>query len=126
MAIYKSGLGTALSADQLRSRIVLYERKITLENGLSRESWPRLASCWAGIEPLSGGESLDGGAVSETGDVRVLIRYRDGVSRGMRLSYGKQLCEIFAVRDPQMAHVRLELLVRPIEEEVPKKSDGQA
>lgn len=126
MAIYKNGLGTALSADMLRSRIVLYTRKTTLQNGVSLEGWPRLATCWAGIEPLSGGENLDGGAVSETGDVRVLIRYRSDVARGMRLSYGKQLFEIFAVRDPQMAHVRLELLVKPIEEEIPEENDGQA
>lgn len=68
------------------------------ELGQPIPGWTDVATVWADIRMRSGLESVKAGAVVSTVQASVRIRYRSGVTAGMRLIHNLQVYEILAVQ----------------------------
>lgn len=106
--------GNAQPAGELRHRLVFLRREIAVESGKSRELWTPAFECWGKAEPLSGREYWSAAAVSRESEWRFTIRYREGVTASMRIRYGGVDFDITSVIDPDLCHVKLEILASSV------------
>lgn len=65
---------------------------------------------WARVEPLRGREYIEQYKDKTEQFVKITIRYRKGITEDMVVKYKAQSFNIYAVIDPYMAHVKLELM----------------
>lgn len=94
------------------------KRRLTLEQELPSAdggggyalAWTTVATTWAAIQPITGGEQLAAMQLASPVTHRVVIRYRPGVSAGMRAKLGARLFNIRAVIDRAESKRYLELL----------------
>ncbi len=75
------------------------------EAGGATVTWTDVASIWAAIEPLTGKEPYVvaqqlQGQVSH----KVTIRYRSGLTPGMRVLYDSRIFDVKSVIDPKERH----------------------
>jgi SPP1 family predicted phage head-tail adaptor len=89
----------------LRSRVALEAPVETADEvgGVTR-AFVAIASVWAEIVPLYGEHRFEADREEASITHRVLIRWLDGVSAGMRFSEGGRILMIRAVYDPDERH----------------------
>jgi SPP1 family predicted phage head-tail adaptor len=71
--------------------------------------WADFARCWARIRPLTARERLLAGQLASTIDTEIEIRYREGITHGMRVVCGDEVYGIEAAVDPERSGARLVL-----------------
>ena len=96
------------------------DQRVTLErfgeykdaSGAWTEGWETVGTFWAAVLPLTGKEVIAADAVTAISDVRIIMRYRPGITPADRLTHkGKQM-NITAVIDRHSAGRTLELLCK--------------
>jgi len=88
-------------AGALTARLVLEAPSPTPDGaGGETVSWLPVASLWAEMTPLSGGEALAFERSEPTIRWRIRFRFIAGVEPNMRLRLGERVMEIRAVYDP--------------------------
>jgi SPP1 family predicted phage head-tail adaptor len=114
VANYRKNTDSDQRADELRHRVTFLHKQVTVQKGITKETWIPAFTCWAGAAPLSGREYFQAAAVNRETEIRFTIRFRKDVDSAMRLRYGGGDYNITAITDPQMRHVMLELLVKSV------------
>ena len=114
MANYLKQNDSAQSAGELCHRATFLHKQVTIQSGIAKENWIAAFTCWAKVEPLSGREYYQAAAVNRENEIRFTIRYRKDVDASMRLRLDGVDYHIMSVTDPQMRHVKLELLVKGV------------
>lgn len=80
--------------------------------GQPLDIWPEVVRVWAGIQPLSGRERAAAAQTSVDVTTRILIRYRKGVDRTMRVKYKDQEFEILYIMQPDYNRRELHLMCK--------------
>lgn len=106
--------GNVQPAGELRHRLVFLRREVVVASGKSRELWTPAFECWGKAEPLSGREYWSAAAVSRESEWRFAIRYREGVDASMRIRFAGTDFDITSVLDPDLCHVKLEILASSV------------
>lgn len=97
-------------ASRLKHQVILQEPQETSDGaGGAQLAWDDVATIWAEIAPLRGGEVLIAGRLQSNVTHRIAIRYREDVTAKMRLLYGARAFYIQAVLNPEEANATLEL-----------------
>lgn len=96
-----------LHAGRLRHRIVLQQLVEQTDSedeviqdpntGAIVSEWTHIATVWAAKEPLSAREFVESGAKQAEVLGRFVIRYRDGITAGMRIQHGDAVYNIIGV-----------------------------
>lgn len=109
-----------MRAGRLRNRIAVQSKTAT-QNAAGEPvyTWATLYNAWASIEPTSGRESVSGTAPVQEVTHRVEMRYRDGVTPEMRISWTDRtettrIYDIESVIEPFQRGERLQLLVKEL------------
>jgi len=90
--------------------VTLEARTVTrLEDGSESVSWTPVAEVWAQIVPVRGEERYAAGAEQPERDAKIRIRWRPGISSGMRVLHEGRVWDITAVLEIGR-HEGLELL----------------
>lgn len=99
-------------------------RRITLQyqNGWDMDDegnavpkWDDFATVWANIRPLRGREYFEAAAVNAETTVKMLIRYRPGITPDMQVVYNGKIYNIQAVIDVYEGRQRLELMCKEVQ-----------
>ena len=97
-------------AQRLRHQIKLQSQSTSLDSyGGNVGTWTTVATVRAGIEPIGGTEALRNGQNVGEQMVRVVMRYRSGVTPQMRIVRGSTLYTIVAVANRDESNRMLEL-----------------
>lgn len=70
-------------------------------------SFTESAAVWADVRPLSGRQLLAAQQIASEVTTEIEIRYRAGVTAGMRVVHGSTVYEIKAVVNPEGRNIRL-------------------
>ena len=106
------GRGKATSS-RLRQRLTLQQEVQTPDSaGGYTRSWQDVASLWAEIVPVSGREAWFAGQLQSEVTHKILLRYRSGVSAGMRLLFESRVFAIRYVMNVREENELLELLAQ--------------
>ncbi len=114
MADYRKNITSDQKAGELRHRVTFLLRNVTVQGGISKETWEPAFTCWAAVEPLSGREYYLAAAVNREEEIRFILRYRRNVDNSMRLRFQGLDYNIIAITDPQMKHAKLVLLAKSV------------
>ncbi len=114
MANYRKSTDCDQRAGELHHRVTFLHKQVTVQKGITKETWIPAFTCWAGAAPLSGREFFQAAAVSRETEILFTIRYRRDVDASMRLRFDGADYNITAIADPQMRHVKLELLAKNV------------
>lgn len=94
----------------MRARLQLQDRTRTPDGaGGYAETWHPVATIWAELKEMRGGESVIAASVTETADAIAVIRFRPNMTAGMRALHGSVIYNIRGVRDPDGRREWLEL-----------------
>jgi SPP1 family predicted phage head-tail adaptor len=89
-----------MMAGALRHRVAIEQVAATGDGyGGRTESWTVLATVWAAVEPLSGREYFQAQQAQAKVTHKVTMRYRSGVTPGMRVKHGSRYFGIVSVLD---------------------------
>lgn len=103
-----------MRSGRLRHRVTLQNRVAAspsnLASGEVDASWTDYLTVWASVEPLSGRELIAAQQVNSDVSVRVRLRWRDGITAQMRVSFGGRYYEILAVVDREVRNREIELM----------------
>lgn len=77
------------------------------DTGEPDEAWATYWECWAGIRPLSGRELFLAQQAASRIEAEIEIRYKAGITAGMRVSASSVYYNIEAIIDPEVRHERL-------------------
>ena len=101
---------------QLRNRVTIQQLATgspdVFPSGEPDAAWTDVKTVWAAIEPLRGRELLAAQQIASEVSGTITIRYRAGVTAGMRVKFGTRLYDILAPVDPMERHEKLILYVR--------------
>lgn len=98
-------------AGRLDKRVTLQQATSARDgHGQPVQTWSPVATVWAAIHPLRGGERFAAQQFAAETTHRVTIRYRSGVSVQMRVVYGSRVFRIENAIDPKERHEQLELM----------------
>jgi SPP1 family predicted phage head-tail adaptor len=87
-----------MKAGSLRNRVTIQENATLKDNtGSQKPVWVDVFSTHAAIKPLSGRELIASQAENSEISVRIVIRYRTGVTASMRVVHGET---IYAIVSP--------------------------
>lgn len=94
------------------------DQRVTLQNvvtsrsatGAEVQTWQDVATVYAAVRPIRGREFFAAGETQSAVDVRVLIRYRDDVTREMRVVHRGKPLDIVSVIDQDSRRESLELM----------------
>jgi len=89
-------------ASRLRHRITIQEENSAADTGGgSVLAWEDVANIWAEIRPIqnrsASSERVQGGKIEARGFFLITIRYLDGVTPAMRISFGTRIFNIRSV-----------------------------
>ena len=101
-----------LNAGDLRERLEVRKRAVTVRSGITTETWETLCTVWAKAEPLSGREYFQAAAVNRENSIRFTIRYRADVTAEMTIRWRGVDYGIESVVNPGGRNVALEILTR--------------
>lgn len=103
-----------MQAGKLRHRVTIQERQSgspqQSSSGAPDEAWTTRVTAYAAIEPLRGREFLEAQAVQSQVAVRIRIRYRPGITAGMRVVKGSTVYDIQAVLNMAERDAELHLM----------------
>lgn len=86
---------------QMRERVTLQqENSVSDGQGGKVLAWAEVATFWARVEPVRGGEQLAAMRLEASQEYRVTIRQRTGVTAGMRLVWGTKNLNIRTLTNP--------------------------
>ena len=70
-------------------KLVVLIKEVTVQDefNVSQSRWHPYAKVWASIEPISGREYWNAAQSQSEASVRIVIRYRDGVTSRTRVRY---------------------------------------
>lgn len=98
-------------AARLRERVTLQQFSLAPDGaGGYAKSWQDVATLWAEVTPLSGREQLRAMTLEASVNHRIILRYRAGVTAGMRILMNERIFNIRAVINMQERESALELL----------------
>ncbi len=101
-----------LNAGDLRERIGIWKRAVTVKSGITTEAWEMLCSIWAKVVPLSGREYFQAAAVNRENSIRFVIRYRSDVTAEMTIRWRGADYNIESVINPGSRNIALEILAK--------------
>lgn len=99
-----------LNAGDLRERIGIWKRTVTVKSGITTEGWELLCAVWAKAEPISGREYFQAAAVNRENTIRFTVRYREGITAEMTLRWRGSDYSIESVINPGGRNIALEIL----------------
>lgn len=106
-----------VASGKLRHRVSLQELVSDRDSeGVLQPSWVEIDQVWAAVEPLSAREFVQAGADQSEVSARITIRYRTGVTAGMRVVHRGKLYNIRGVLTDRDSG--LEYLTLPVSEGV--------
>ena len=97
------------NAGMLNKRVKIVKPSTDTKGGFSRVKDIPLFTVWASIQPLRGREYYETERVNNTENVKIIIRYRDGVNENCKILYKKHTYKIQSVVNPNMENESLEL-----------------
>ena len=84
----------------LRNRIVIEEKSATQDaEGGEVVTWATFATVWASMQSITGREFFAAAQINSSVTVKFGIRWLDGVTPAMRISFDSKLYNIVAVLD---------------------------
>jgi SPP1 family predicted phage head-tail adaptor len=101
-----------LNAGDLRERLEVRKRAVTVKSGITTETWETLCAVWAKAEPLSGRAYFQAAAVNRENSIRFIIRYRADVTAEMTIRWRGTDYGIESVVNPGGRNVALEILTK--------------
>ena len=108
----------ALDAGKLRHRLTLLEVTETQdsETGEMTETWSTFATLWGSFEPYSTKDYIAASSMQEQTMARAVIRYRSGVTSGMRVSFRGSTYNISGppLPDPESGREYLTLMLAEV------------
>lgn len=106
-----------MEAGNLRQKITL--QRIAggdASDPLGAAEWEDWCTVYASVLPLRGRELWEAQAAQSTIDHRVILRWRAGVKRSMRVVMGSRKFEVLYIIDQGERHEWLQLMCRELEE----------
>lgn len=101
-----------MRAGHLRHTLVIEEAAETRDaHGQAVATWSTFATVPGSLEPLNGREFIASAQVQAEVTARARIRYLEGVTAKMRISFEGKIYAITAVIDRELKHRDLELLL---------------
>jgi len=102
-----------MESGRLRHRVVV-EQVALSGDAMSQptETWTTYATLWADIQPLRGREFIAAQAANSEVTVKVITRYKSGISPKWRLKYGTQIYLILEIVNPGMKNKSLEFMCK--------------
>lgn len=95
----------------MRTHLVLEAATRTPDGGGGvTETWSETARIWGEVRAIAGSEDVLADRVSGRTRQSVRIRFRNGITPGMRLRSGARVLEILSVQDPDGRKRELTLL----------------
>lgn len=89
------------NAGRLRHRIAIEDYVDSNDGGGgATRSWTTVAECWAEIQPISADERWQAERLQMKISHRVTIRYREGISPGMRVVFDQRALRIQTIVNP--------------------------
>ena len=99
---------TLATIGQLRHRLVLEAPQSTSDGaGGTTQIFTQVTTLWAGLHPMQGDVTQAPRQSGERLTHQIILRYRDGVKRGMRFRKGAHLYTVQQVLDPDFLKSRL-------------------
>lgn len=100
-----------LSAGRLRHRVTIQEQSTVPDAfGQPITTWGDVATVWAAVEPLQGREFFNSDQINAEVTARIRIRWRDGLTAAMRVSFDSRLYNIEAIITPKEIHEEIQLM----------------
>ena len=86
-----------LAAGKLNRRITVQKKSVTrASNGEEIVAWVDHCTAWAWVAPIRGREFFAAAQMQGAVDYRVTIRYRQDITRDMRILFGTTVLDIVA------------------------------
>jgi SPP1 family predicted phage head-tail adaptor len=102
-------------AGSLNKRIDIKKPATTQDDfGQPNQTWELVKSIWAGINPISGKEFLQGLAEQSQVTHRIIIRDGAGISPNMRVYYTSRIFEIMAVLNEAEADTKYTIMAKEL------------
>ena len=99
------------TCSRLRHKLCLQQEMLTTDGvGGYIKTWQNVADVWAELKPVLGSERLFAGQLQSAVTHKILIRYRAGISAGMRFVFDGRNFNIRAVFNADEKHDTLEIL----------------
>ena len=96
----------------LRQRMRLEQQiRVSDSAGGAVVTWTLIGEVWGSLDPLSGSEGVDSGAIQGRVTHEIWLRYRGGVTPGMRLVLGSRIFDVQSAVDMGERHRHLRCLV---------------
>lgn len=103
-----------MNAGMLNKRITIQELTAGSPTqdafGQPSESWTTFFQVWAAVEPIQGREFWAQQQIQSEVTVRIRLRYLEGVTTKMRVSYAGKIYSILSVIDPKERHAEMQLM----------------
>lgn len=100
-----------MRAGKLRHRVSIYYPEETQDaTGSMVQNWLEFATVWASVEPLRGREMWAAREKEARIDVRIRMRYIDGITAKMIVILGSHTYQIVSIIDEEMRHAALQLM----------------
>jgi SPP1 family predicted phage head-tail adaptor len=77
-------------------------------------TWATFATVFASVEPLRGREFFASKQIQAQVDVRIRIRYLEGVVPKMRVIFGTKTYLIDSVIDPEERHIEMQIMAQEV------------
>jgi SPP1 family predicted phage head-tail adaptor len=104
-----------IQSGDLKKRIELQSAsKVQDGMGGYSEAWSTNKTVSAGIWPVSANERIQGATPTMTISHRIRIRYRSGVTPGMRIKFGARYFSIVSIINPNEAGELLDILAKEV------------
>jgi SPP1 family predicted phage head-tail adaptor len=100
-----------IAAGKLNSRITIQSRTAGVDAiGQPVETWTTYAQVWANVKFNSGSEAMKAGMEVSISRVSMLVRLRDDITSGMRVSFKTKTYDIVSVLPDESAGDRMYLV----------------
>jgi len=98
-------------AGQLKTRITIQHYTDAEDaSGATIKQWEPLAEVWANVRHLSGYEAIKADAVTSVTHASIRIRWRTGITAGMRVLAGSTVYEIKSVQPDLISRQHVDLV----------------
>jgi SPP1 family predicted phage head-tail adaptor len=88
---------------------LIFQAGTESNDGEGKTVWTDSFSVWAAVIPLVGNRRYLAQQLDSSISGTIIIRYRSDVKSSMRIKYGSRYLSIISIRDPEEAHISLEI-----------------